>query len=45
MKYWKIGSRWYDNGAKSNSILDVFLQNSIVFVKEKKYRWKNDESC
>ena len=43
MKYWKIGSRWHDNGAKSNSILDVFLQNSIVFVKEKKYRWKNDE--
>ena len=35
MKYWKIGSRWHDNGAKSNSILDVFLQNSIVFVKEK----------
>lgn len=35
MKYWKIGSRWRDNGAKSNSILDVFLQNSIVFVKEK----------
>ena len=35
MKYWKIGSRWHDKGAKSNSILDVFLQNSIVFVKEK----------
>ena len=35
MKYWKIGSRWHANGAKSNSILDVFLQNSIVFVKEK----------
>ena len=35
MKYWKIGSRCLDNGAKSNSILDVFLQNSIVFVKEK----------
>lgn len=35
MKYWKIGSRWHDNGAKSNSILDIFLQNSIVFVKEK----------
>ena len=35
MKYWKIGSRWHDNGAKRNSILDVFLQNSIVFVKEK----------
>ena len=35
MKYWKIGSRWHDNGAKSYSILDVFLQNSIVFVKEK----------
>ena len=35
MKYWKIGSRWHDTGAKSNSILDVFLQNSIVFVKEK----------
>ena len=24
-----------DNGAKSNSIFDVFLQNSFVFVKEK----------
>lgn len=35
MKYWKIGSRWHNNGAKRNSILDVFLQNSIVFVKEK----------
>lgn len=35
MKYWKIGSRWHDYGAKSNSILDVFLQNLIVFVKEK----------
>lgn len=35
MKYWKIGSRWHDYGAKSNSILDVFLQNSIVFVREK----------
>lgn len=34
MKYWKIGSRWHAKGAKSNSILDVFLQNSIVFVKE-----------
>ena len=34
MKYWKIGSRWHDNGAKSNSILDVFLQNAVVFVKE-----------
>lgn len=35
MKYWKIGSRWHANGAKSNSVLDVFLQNAIVFVKEK----------
>lgn len=35
MKYWKIGSRWHANGAKSNSVLDVFLRNSIVFVKEK----------
>ena len=35
MNYWKIGSRWHANGAKKNSVLDVFLQNSIVFVKEK----------
>lgn len=34
MKYWKIGSRWHANGAKDKSILDVFLKNSIVFVKE-----------
>ena len=35
MKYWKMGGRWHNNGDKRNSILDVFLQNSIVFVKEK----------
>ena len=34
MKYWKIGSRWHAKGAKENSILDVFLQNAVVFVKE-----------
>ena len=34
MKYWKIGSRWHAKGAKENSILDIFLQNAVVFVKE-----------
>lgn len=35
MRYWKIGSRWHANGAKNYSVLDIFLLNSIVFVKEK----------
>ena len=34
MRCWKIGSRWHKYGDKKSSILDVFLANSIVFVKE-----------
>lgn len=34
MRYWKIGSRWDKHGNKNSSILDVFLANSIAFVKE-----------
>lgn len=33
-RYWKIGSRWDENGDMNTSILDIFLANSIVFVKE-----------
>jgi len=35
MVYWKVGSRWHANGDKKNNVLDVFLQNSLVFVKER----------
>ena len=35
MTSWKVGSRWHANGDKKNSVLDVFLYNSIVFVKER----------
>lgn len=38
MRYWKIGSRWHEHGDKNSSILDVFLTNSIVFVKEENTR-------
>lgn len=34
MEYWKIGSRWNAHGDKKSSILDVFLENNIAFVKE-----------
>lgn len=33
-RYWKVGSRWHPSGDKDTSILDAFLSNSIVFVKE-----------
>lgn len=38
MRYWKIGSRWNAHGDKNSSILDVFLENDIAFVKEENTR-------
>ena len=38
MRYWKIGSRWHEHGDKNSSILDVFLDNFIAFVKEENTR-------
>jgi uncharacterized protein with ParB-like and HNH nuclease domain len=42
MNYWKIGSRWSEDGNSGSSILDVFRRNKVVFAGSKTNRISNE---